>query len=125
MEALRAETAKREQKTHTRSKKRISYAKDDEEKPCEKSKKRQKTKQETVIRRGKSSTSNDDTPCSTCAEQFCDDNSGSEWTQCQQCKRWFHNACQGYQKRRSARLLVLSALTKFCRYCYNGIVLHY
>ena len=39
--------------------------------------------------------SKDDTPCGTCREKFCDDNSGSKWTQCQQCVRWFHNACQG------------------------------
>lgn len=99
LEASRAEIEKREQKSHARthrSKKRISYAKDKEEKQCEeKPKKRQNKKQQTVRRRGKSSASNDDTPCSTCGQRFCDDSSGSEWIQCQQCERWFHNACQG------------------------------
>lgn len=92
---LKLRNESRRARTH-RSKKRISYAKDKEEKQCEeKPKKRQNKKQQTVRRRGKSSASNDDTPCSTCGQRFCDDSSGSEWIQCQQCERWFHNACQG------------------------------
>ena len=37
----------------------------------------------------------DATPCSACLVRFCDDRSGSQWIQCQQCSSWFHNTCQG------------------------------
>ena len=43
----------------------------------------------------------DVTPCSTCGERFCDDQSGRKWIQCQnlRCLHWYHNECQGLGER--------------------------
>lgn len=37
----------------------------------------------------------DTVPCSVCSIRFCDDTSGREWIQCQECELWYHNECQG------------------------------
>jgi len=34
-------------------------------------------------------------PCSVCSIRFCDDTSGRQWIQCQECELWYHNECQG------------------------------
>jgi len=59
-----------------------------------KSKKKDKTKK-TRPKGKKNYAESDTTPCSACSMRFCDDNTGRHWTQCQQCKSWYHNACQG------------------------------
>ncbi|KAK7011209.1 flocculation protein FLO11 [Biomphalaria glabrata] len=38
------------------------------------------------------------TPCSSCFENYYDDNSGQTWTQCQNCQLWYHNSCQGLEE---------------------------
>jgi len=52
------------------------------------------------ISKGKEQSIVDRTPCRTCGDLYCEDNSGRNWIQCQQplCNVWYHNACQGLEE---------------------------
>jgi hypothetical protein len=104
LEAARAENANREERRGIRrSKVSVKKTKKQSTKPS-----RNKNKNE------KSRNGNEDvTPCSTCGQRFCDDKTGSKWVKCQNCHRWFHNACQGLPEKMQRKL----TLTFVCIEC--------
>jgi hypothetical protein len=52
----------------------------------------------------------DTTPCDTCGERFCDDNTGRRWIQCQMltCLKWFHHECRGLSEERIENFTCIS-----------------
>jgi rubrerythrin len=83
---------------------------DSEKRESERARKK-KMKDEKSASRPKKRTEEDIVPCHTCGLRFCDDNSGRRCTQCQSCKHWFHNSCQGLPEK--------TLTSFFCILCDN------
>jgi len=63
--------------------------------------------------KGKDKSAVDRTPCGTCGDRFCDDDSGRSWIQCQQpsCLKWYHNSCQGIEEKGQVSFFASAAMT--------------